>query len=98
MPSMMYLMLSSARRARLEARTGLLQLSFLSAARFPDSLESGNPGAQGLMDPGSSLHYGRDDDSYECAGLFPHPPAKTFGERPAASERSSARQSELAIG
>jgi hypothetical protein len=28
---------------------------------------------QGVMDPGSSLRYGRDDDSYECAGLFPLP-------------------------
>src|ERR1700739_1907803 len=39
MPSITYLMLRSARRARLEARTALLQLFFFSATRFPDSLE-----------------------------------------------------------
>ena len=46
MPSKSYLMLRSARRARLEARTGLLQLFFLSAARFSNNLESGNRGAE----------------------------------------------------
>jgi hypothetical protein len=47
MLSIIYLMLRSARRARLEARTALLQLFFLSYTRFPDSLESGNRGRQG---------------------------------------------------
>jgi hypothetical protein len=37
---------------------------------------------QGLMDPGSSLRYGRDDDSYECAGLFPHHARSNFIEKP----------------
>src|SRR5215469_17958660 len=41
MPSITYLMLRSARGARLEARTTLLQLFFLSAAGFPDSLIRG---------------------------------------------------------
>jgi hypothetical protein len=39
MPSMTYLMLRSARRARLEARTALLQLFLFIAVRFPDILE-----------------------------------------------------------
>jgi hypothetical protein len=33
---------------------------------------------QGIMDPGSSLRYGRDDDSYECADFF-----RTLLDRPA---------------
>jgi hypothetical protein len=45
MPSKDHLMLRSARRARLEARTALLQCSSCRVDQFPDSLESGNPGA-----------------------------------------------------
>jgi len=38
MPSKDYLMLRSAQRARLEARTASLQLSFWCVNQFPDSL------------------------------------------------------------
>ena len=41
MLSKTHLMLRSARRARLEARTALLQLSLRRFGRFPDSLFSG---------------------------------------------------------
>jgi predicted component of type VI protein secretion system len=38
MPSKDYLMLRSAQRARLEARTASLQLIFWCVSQFPDSL------------------------------------------------------------
>src|SRR5690349_18397841 len=44
MPSNDYLMLRSALRAHLEARTASLQLIFRCVDQFPDSLESGGPG------------------------------------------------------
>jgi hypothetical protein len=56
MPSIIYLMLRSARRARLEARTTLLQLRCDRVEQFPDSLESRDPyfrrPRRGKVDPG----------------------------------------------
>ena len=48
----------------------------MSCPQTPPTVIPAKAGIQlrrGLMDPGSSLRYGRDDDSYECARLFPHP-------------------------
>jgi hypothetical protein len=44
MPSKDYLMLRSAQRARLEARTASLQLIFWCVDQFPDSLLRGGDG------------------------------------------------------
>ena len=44
MPSKDYLMLRSAQKACLEARTASLQLVFLFVGQFPDSLFRGNDG------------------------------------------------------
>ena len=43
MPSKYYLMLRSARRARLEACTALLQCVFDRSGQFPDSLAGRDP-------------------------------------------------------
>jgi hypothetical protein len=60
MPSKDYLMLRSARRARLEARTAILQLFFRGVEQFPDTREAGAyggdrsrppPGRQGRGEP-----------------------------------------------
>ena len=60
MLSKTHLMLRSARRARLEARTALLQLSLRRFGRFPDSLFSGGDekkaaGVLHLLDTTSSM-------------------------------------------
>jgi hypothetical protein len=47
MPSMTHLMLRSAQRARLEARTALLQLIFVRLDKFSDSLEKRESRAPG---------------------------------------------------
>jgi hypothetical protein len=62
-------MLRSARRARLEARTVLLQRSIDWHGQFPDILEGRNQFYQWLMDFGSPLRYGPNND---FRPFFPH--------------------------
>jgi hypothetical protein len=57
MPSKDYLMLRSAQRARLEARTASLQLIFGASINFLTASKSGGPGGSrgfcGLFKPGA---------------------------------------------
>jgi hypothetical protein len=63
MPSITYLMLRSAQRARLEARTALLQLIFVWLDKFSDSLASGGAGVGSAALPLDARFRGHDEDS-----------------------------------